>query len=48
MILISDLQISNESNTIEHVKALAFNRTASSTGETEAVNYIEWEHGLRR
>ncbi len=41
MINISSLQIYNESTTLEHVKALDFNRTATSTGETEAVNYIE-------
>ncbi|MFX0007294.1 MAG: M28 family metallopeptidase [Candidatus Hermodarchaeota archaeon] len=28
---------------MEHIQALAFNRTASSTGETEALNYIESE-----
>ncbi len=43
MILISNLQIYREDGTIEHVKALAFNRTASSTGETEALQYIEKE-----
>ena len=41
MINISSLQVYNESTTLEHVKALDFNRTATSTGETEAVNYIE-------
>lgn len=41
MINISNLQIYNESTTLEHVKSLNFNRTATSTGETEAVNYIE-------
>lgn len=43
MILISNLQIYREDGTIEHVKALNFNRTASSTGETEALLYIEKE-----
>lgn len=43
MILISYLQIYREDGTIEHVKALAFNRAASSTGETEALQYIEKE-----
>lgn len=28
---------------MEHIHALSFNRTASSTGETEALNYIETE-----
>ena len=41
MISISKLQLYNESDTIEHVKSLAFNRNATSTGETEALNYIE-------
>ncbi|MDX1799148.1 MAG: M28 family peptidase, partial [Candidatus Lokiarchaeia archaeon] len=33
----------NDPKTMEHIQALAFNRTASSTGETEALNYIESE-----
>ncbi|MEE9378262.1 MAG: M28 family peptidase [Candidatus Lokiarchaeia archaeon] len=41
MVNISSLQVYIESTTLEHVKALNFNRTATSTGETEAVNYIE-------
>ncbi|KKL65751.1 hypothetical protein LCGC14_2151850 [marine sediment metagenome] len=41
MISISNLQLYNESNTIEHIKSLAFNRNATSTGETEALIYIE-------
>ena len=41
MISISNLQLYNESDTIEHIKSLAFNRNATSTGETEALNYIE-------
>ena len=41
MISILSLQIYKEPTTIEHVNSLAFNRTASSTGETEALNYIE-------
>ena len=43
MISISNLQLYNESDTIEHIKSLAFNRNATSTGETEALNYIENE-----
>ena len=43
MIPISNLQLYDEDGTIEHVKALAFSRTASSTGETEALQYIEKE-----
>lgn len=39
----STLQLYNEQTTIKHVESLAFNRTASSTGETEAINYIEKE-----
>ncbi len=41
MIFISELQLYDGENTIKHVKALAFNRTAASTGETEAVQYIK-------
>ena len=41
MISISNLQIYNGSGTLEHVRSLAFNRSATSTGETEALNYIE-------
>ncbi|MFX1385551.1 MAG: M28 family peptidase, partial [Promethearchaeota archaeon] len=41
MVTISSLQLYEESATLEHVKSLAFNRTSTSTGETEAVNYIE-------
>ncbi len=40
MISILNLQLYKEPSTIEHVNSLAFNRTASSTGETEALNYI--------
>jgi len=43
VIFISIIQIYEENTTIEHVKSLAFNRTASSTGETEAIKYIEKE-----
>ncbi|MDX1797721.1 MAG: hypothetical protein R3255_03650, partial [Candidatus Lokiarchaeia archaeon] len=43
MIFISDIRLYNDPKTIEHIQALAFNRTASSTGETEALNYIESE-----
>ncbi len=35
------MQLFTESDTIEHVKSLAFNRSATSTGETESLNYIE-------
>ncbi|MFX1386206.1 MAG: M28 family metallopeptidase [Promethearchaeota archaeon] len=41
MISILSLQLYNEPATIDHIKSLAFNRTASSTGETKALNYIE-------
>jgi len=40
VILISSLQLNNDPKTMEHIYSLAFNRTASSTGETEALNYI--------
>ena len=43
MIYISDLQIYDKPKPMEHIHALAFNRTASSTGETEALSYIEKE-----
>ncbi len=43
MISISNLILDDESVTIDHVKSLAFRRTASSTGETEATYYIENE-----
>ncbi len=43
MIPISNLQLYDESKTMEHIHSLTFNRTASSTGETEALNYIERE-----
>ncbi len=41
MISISTIQLYTESDTIKHVKSLAFNRSATTTGETEALNYIE-------
>ena len=41
MIPISKLQIYNKSDTIDHIKSLAFNRNATSTGETEALMYIK-------
>ncbi|MFX1345634.1 MAG: M28 family metallopeptidase [Promethearchaeota archaeon] len=41
MISISTIQLYTEADTIEHVKSLAFNRGATTTGETEALNYIE-------
>jgi hypothetical protein len=37
---ISTIQLYDEPTTIEHVKSLAFNRNASSTGETETISYI--------
>ncbi len=43
MVNISSLQVYEEPTTLEHINALNFNRTATSTGETEAVNYIEKE-----
>ena len=43
MINISNLILDEESVIIDHVKSLAFQRTASSTGETEAISYIENE-----
>ena len=43
MIRISKLLLIDELSTIEHVKSLAFNRSASSTGETQARMYIEKE-----
>ncbi|MFW9826239.1 MAG: M20/M25/M40 family metallo-hydrolase [Candidatus Thorarchaeota archaeon] len=39
--MISSLDLYNESEAFDHIQSLAFNRTASSTGETEALNYIE-------
>jgi hypothetical protein len=41
VIKISSLQLYEELATLEHIKSLAFNRTSSSTGETEAMNYID-------
>jgi len=43
VIPISNLQLYNKQKTMEHIQSLTFNRTASSTGETEALNYIEKE-----
>jgi len=43
VITISDFQIYNEPTTMKHIHSLGYNRTASSTGETEALNYIEQE-----
>ena len=40
---IFDAQIIDQNATIEHVKALAFSRSTSSVGETEAVLYIQNE-----
>ncbi|MFX0104069.1 MAG: M28 family metallopeptidase [Candidatus Hodarchaeota archaeon] len=39
----STLLLYDEQATIKHVESLAFNRNASSPGETEALNYIEKE-----
>ncbi|MFX1388803.1 MAG: M28 family peptidase [Promethearchaeota archaeon] len=41
MTMVSSLELFHGSDVIEHVHSLSFNRTASSTGETEATNYIE-------
>ena len=35
--------MSDEQATIDHVKSIAYNRSASSTGETKALNYIKEE-----
>lgn len=43
MISISDLLLTDDLSTIDHVKSLSFNRSASSTGETKATIYIEGE-----
>ena len=43
MIPISNLQLYDNPKTIEHINSLGFNRTAASTGETEALRYIENE-----
>ncbi len=43
MISISDLLLTDDLSTIDHVKSLSFNRSASSTGETQATIYIEGE-----
>ncbi len=43
MIPISNLLLIDELSTIEHVKSLSFNRSAASTGETQARMYIEKE-----
>ena len=40
---IFDAKIIDQNATIEHVKALAFSRSTSSVGETEAVLYIQNE-----
>ncbi|MHA2051195.1 MAG: M28 family metallopeptidase [Promethearchaeota archaeon] len=42
-ISITSVDLYNDIATINHVKSLAMNRTASSTGETEALNYIKDE-----
>ena len=43
MISITSIVISKELETKKHVESLAFNRSASSTGETKAIDYIEEE-----
>ncbi|MFX1376873.1 MAG: M28 family metallopeptidase [Promethearchaeota archaeon] len=43
MILITSFLLQKELETKKHVEALAFNRSASSTGETKAIEYIENE-----
>jgi len=42
-ILITSLELYDDIATINHVRSLAINRTASTTGETEALNYIKDE-----
>jgi hypothetical protein len=39
--MISSLDLYNEPEVFNHIYSLGFNRTASSTGETEALDYIE-------
>ena len=43
MQLITNEDLSTEASIINHVKALAFDRSAASTGETRAINYIQNE-----
>jgi hypothetical protein len=43
VITISNILLIDELSTMEHVKSLSFNRSASSTGETQARIYIEKE-----
>ncbi|MHA2390945.1 MAG: M28 family metallopeptidase [Promethearchaeota archaeon] len=43
MITISSLALSKELTTKRHVESLAFNRSASTVGETKAIDYIEKE-----
>ena len=43
MISITSVVISKELETKKHVESLAFNRSASTTGETKAIDYIEEE-----
>ena len=43
MISITSVLISKELETKKHVDSLAFNRSASTTGETKAIDYIEEE-----
>jgi len=40
VIIISDLLLINETESIKHIESLAFNRVASSIGETKAIDYI--------
>ena len=43
MISITSVLINKELETKKHVESLAFNRSASTTGETKAIVYIEEE-----
>ncbi len=43
MISITSLLLNKELETKKHVESLAFNRGASTIGETKAIDYIEQE-----
>ncbi|NVM17780.1 MAG: M28 family peptidase [Candidatus Lokiarchaeota archaeon] len=43
MVLITKEDLSTEASTINHVKALAYDRSAASIGETRTINYIQNE-----
>ena len=43
MIFITSVLLERELETKKHVEALAFNRSASTIGETKAINYIQKE-----